>query len=212
MDPEDFDLKYEASGFPQDFTPRYNVAPTQPVAVIRNPDTRSAEWMRWGLVPSWAQEISIGSRMINARAETLLEKPSFRTAFQKRRCIIPANGFYEWQKRGRNVVPLPYLITLKDKTPFAFAGLWESWTPPGGQTIQTCTIITCTPNELVATIHDRMPVILDPSDAWMWMSPQPILMLQSLLKPYLSERMEMIACDPRVNNAMIDSPNLINRE
>ena len=210
MDPEDFKLKYEVSDFPKDFTPRYNVAPSQPIAVIRDTVTRHAEWMRWGLVPSWAKDITVGSRMINARAETLLEKPSFLNAFQKRRCLIPANGFYEWQKRGRNIVPLPYLITLKDKSPFAFAGLWDSWTPPGGQPIQTCTIVTCSPNELIASIHDRMPVILDPINAWLWMSPQPTLKLQSLLKPYPAEQMEMVACDPRLNNAEIDSPELAN--
>ena len=138
--------------------PRYNVAPTQTVVTVTDDGTRHLEQMRWGLVPSWAKDPSVGSRMINARAETLAQKPAFRSALKKRRCLIPADGFYEWPLVGGTKRPVR--IALKSGQPFAFAGLWDLWTAPDGQAIRTCTIVTCAPNDLMAQMHHRMPVIL----------------------------------------------------
>ncbi|NMC86649.1 MAG: SOS response-associated peptidase [Anaerolineaceae bacterium] len=188
--------------------PRYNVAPTQNVAVVSDPETRRVQWMRWGLIPSWAKDPSIGNKMINARCETLAEKPSFRNAFQKRRCLILADGFYEWQQipNGRSV---PYYFTLKDHSPFVFAGLWESWNSPAGQPLQTCTIITCPPNELVAPIHDRMPVILNRQAADNWIGQTSSPQLQALLSAYPANQMQRVQVGPKVNNPAIESPDLI---
>ena len=147
--------------------PRYNVAPTQNVvSIMRNGTTHLAE-LRWGLIPSWAKDESVGSRMINARAETLAEKSSFKGLLRSKRCLIVADGFYEWKKE--NGFKTPMYITMKDHEPFAFAGLWDSWKSPDGQQLRTCTIITTEPNEVVAPIHDRMPAILLPEarDAWL---------------------------------------------
>jgi len=164
--------------------------------------------MRWGLIPSWAKDPSIGNKMINARCETLAEKPSFRNAFQKRRCLILADGFYEWQQipNGRSV---PYYFTLKDHSPFVFAGLWESWNSPTGQPLQTCTIITCPPNELVAPIHDRMPVILNRQAADNWIGQTSSPQLQALLSAYPANQMQRVQVGPKVNNPAIESPDLI---
>ncbi|MCS7040325.1 MAG: SOS response-associated peptidase, partial [Anaerolineae bacterium] len=153
--------------------PRYNIAPTQPVAVVRlDREGRRREFtlMRWGLIPSWAKDIHIGNRLINARAETLTEKPAFRTAFRRRRCLIPANGFYEWQKptAGRKQ---PYFIGLPDRRPFAFAGLWEHWEGADGSVLDSCAIITTAANERVRVLHDRMPVILERTDFGDWLDP-----------------------------------------
>ena len=150
--------------------PRYNIAPTQPVLLLRmNADTRHREWAFaiWGLIPSWSKDPSIGARMINARAETVAEKPSFRAAFRRRRCLIPADGFYEWQKQGSR--KQPYLIGLTDDQPFALAGLWETWQGPDGSLLESCTILTTDPNELMAPLHNRMPVMLAPDDYEQWL-------------------------------------------
>lgn len=143
-----------------DVQPRYNIAPTQPVAVVRRIDRgRELSMLRWGLVPSWAKDPKIGARMINARAETVATKPAFRTALRRRRCLVPADGFYEWAKSAGGTKQ-PHYITRRDGRPFAFAGLWESWDGPDGSSIESCTIVTTEANDLVGRIHDRMPVIL----------------------------------------------------
>lgn len=155
-------------------TPRYNVAPTQPVAVVRvggqGPQScRELATLRWGLIPHWAKDPSIGNRMINARAETVAEKPAYRTALRRRRCLVPADGFYEWRKTdGRKQ---PYFIRLKDDELFAFAGLWESWEGPDHGYIESCTLLTIESNDLVRPIHDRMPVILPPEAYRLWLDP-----------------------------------------
>lgn len=156
-----------------ELTPRYNIAPTQDVPVIVETEKgRSVKAFRWGLVPHWATDVSIGNKMINARAETLAEKPSFRSLIKSHRCLIPADGFYEWQK-GEGKTKTPYFIHRKDEEPFAFAGLWAEWqekstdTPP----IQTCTIITTSANELMEPLHHRMPVILPPDAREEWLNP-----------------------------------------
>ena len=176
----------------------YNIAPTQQVAtVLAENGKRKPEMLHWGLIPSWAKDPEVGNRMINARAETVAEKPSYRKAFQERRCLILADGFYEWQKTDNG--KQPFYIRMEDESPFAFAGLWESWR--NGREIRSCTIITTAPNELAASIHNRMPVILHPEDYDMWLDPdfderEP---LTSLLKPFPAEAMEAYPVSRRVN-------------
>ena len=152
--------------------PRYNVAPTQDIAVIRqhrDEPKRIASVMRWGLIPFWSKDPNAGFKMINARAEDVAEKPAFREALRKRRCLIPADGFYEWQKSGGK--KRPFCFTMADDSLFAFAGIWERWKNPEGQWIETCSIITTTPNQLTEDVHDRMPVILHPEDYDLWLDP-----------------------------------------
>ncbi len=207
---DDLREELELNSLPPDWTPRYNVAPTQPVLAVTDATTRNAEWMRWGLVPSWAKDLSIGSRMINARAETLAEKPSFRAAFARRRCLIPANGFYEWQKLASGKGPSqPYFITLKDGKPFCFAGLWELWRSPEGEDVRSCTIITTSPNERVAKIHDRMPVILTGEQMWNWLTWNDAARLNSLLVPYPADEMQAVRVGSMVSNPNVDVPGLI---
>ena len=195
--------------------PRYNIAPTQEVAAVRLGDEgqRYFGWLRWGLIPAWAKDATIASRLINARGETVAEKPSFRAAFAKRRCLIPADGFYEW--KTENGAKQPYRITMqagpeKGARVFAFAGLWESWTNPEDQSIwQTCTIITTEANESLAAIHHRMPVILDPADYEVWLDPaQKREALVRLLVPYKTA-MVSYRVSPTVNKAAVDDASLI---
>jgi putative SOS response-associated peptidase YedK len=191
-------------------TPRYNVAPTQDVVtILNNSGTRHLNWMRWGLVPSWAKDESIGSRMINARAETLAEKPSFKSLLRGKRCLIVADGFYEWQSEGKSKTPM--YITLEDNRPFAFAGLWDLWKAPDGRQIQTCTLITTEPNELMAPIHNRMPVILRPGAYEDWLSPDlhDEQVLTHWLKPYPSELMKARPVSKLVNNPKHDSAEIL---
>ncbi len=190
---------------------RYNVAPTQDVPAIRLGDDGQThlDMLRWGLVPSWAKEVKIGYKMINARAETVAEKPAFRTAFRKRRCLILADGFYEWriEQGGRQ----PYLIRMADRSPFAFAGLWESWkNPESGETVESCTIIVTEANELVAQIHDRMPVILAPNDHDPWLYGDPERDdLRALFGPYPAKIMSASPVSKAVNNVRNDEASLI---
>lgn len=196
------------------FAPRFNIAPSQPVAVIRaapgsSKPERELVWLRWGLIPSWAKDPAIGNRMINARAETIAEKPAYRAAFRRRRCLVAADGFYEWQKSGRK--KQPYFIHLRDGRPLGFAGLWESWEGPDHSAIESCTILTTEPNALVAPIHDRMPVIIKPDDydAWLDTSVADAASLTPLLAPYPAERMEAYAVSPYVNSPAHDDPACI---
>lgn len=187
-------------------TERYNIAPTQNVlAIIERHGERRAGFLRWGLVPSWAKDPSIGQKLLNARAETVGDKPSFRQAIAKRRCLILADGFYEWRQEGGKRIPIRF--TLRSGEPFAFAGLWESWRQPDGDMLHTCTIITTTPNDLVATVHDRMPVILTPEAEEMWLdtSIRDSALLRSLLAPYPTEEMRGYAVSTIVNSPMTDT-------
>lgn len=155
---------------PLELQPRYNIAPTQPAPVVRlGDDGREMTLLRWGLIPSWANDASIGARLINARSETVLEKPAFRTAFRRRRCLIPASGFYEWQATAAG--KQPFYITSVDGEPMAFAGLWEQWRAPDGALLESYTILTTAANAVVAPIHDRMPVILPPDLDALWLDP-----------------------------------------
>jgi putative SOS response-associated peptidase YedK len=194
------------------FTPRYNIAPSQPIAAIRiepATTTRHLVLLRWGLIPSWAKDPKIGNQCINAKAETVAEKPSFRSAFKKRRCLIVATGFYEWQVQGRTRQPM--WIGLRSKRPFAFAGLWEHWTPAEGEPLDTCTIITTEPNELMRTIHNRMPAILAPAFYDQWLDPtfQHIDLLKTLLAPYPSEELTAYPVSTLVNNPRHDAPQCL---
>lgn len=189
--------------------PRYNIAPTQPVAAVRLDQAGGREWthFRWGLVPSWAKDMSIGSKMINARAETAAEKPSFRTAFKRRRCLIPATGFYEWQKLDGRKQPM-YIQPVDGL--MSFAGLWEIWSSADGDVLETCTILTTEPNDLMASIHNRMPVILDPEDYGTWLDPDTKAdLLMHLLRPAPVARLETYPVSTAVNSPANDGPACI---
>ncbi|MDZ4159977.1 MAG: SOS response-associated peptidase [Anaerolineaceae bacterium] len=193
-----------------EWKPRFNIAPSQPVAVVSQFKDRRMELMRWGLIPSWAKDASIGNRLINARAETVSIKPSLRQAFQKRRCLVLANGFYEWKRDPELRAPSqPYYFQLKDRQPFAFAGLWDTWVSPEGNTVHSCTLITCQANELVAAVQARMPVILDSHIAWDWLADISPTNLLALLVPYPSEKMSSGAVGRGVNRPENDDPACI---
>ena len=189
---------------------RYNVAPTQNVPVIVESDgKRKLEGMRWGLVPRWAKDPSVGSQMINARSESAAEKPSFREAFKARRCLVPADGFYEWKKAGRQ--SMPYRVVLKDRQLFALAGLWESWHTPGGTELLTFTILTTDANQKLSEFHDRMPVFLNREDESLWLAPYvtDTKTLQPLLKPYPDDKLDVYPVSAAVNSALVEGPDLI---
>jgi putative SOS response-associated peptidase YedK len=194
--------------YPSSITPSYNIAPTQEVAaVIAEDEKRKLQMLKWGLIPSWADDPSIGNRMINARAETVSEKPSFRKAFRQRRCLILTDGFYEWQRvqGGKQ----PYYMNMKDGSPFAFAGLWETWR--NGQEIRSCTIITTEANEVVGEVHNRMPVIVHPEDYELWLAPdfEEKEALSSLLRPYPKRAMETYPVSRRINSPANNAPDCI---
>ncbi len=197
---------------PNLFQPRFNVAPAQMIDVVFEPETeRILSQLKWGLIPSWAKEAEIGNRMINARAETLQEKPSFREAFKSRRCIIPASGFYEWQRKNTGGKQ-PFYFYLIDKEVFGFAGLWETWIDKTtGEELETCTIITTEANEVLKPVHERMPVILKPEsyDEWLDAKVKDTDKLQELLKPYPAKEMASHAVSRSVNIPDTDSPELI---
>jgi putative SOS response-associated peptidase YedK len=190
--------------------PRYNIAPTTAVAVILDEEPAALTTVRWGLIPAWSKDRKIAASLINARAETVAEKPSFRTAFKKRRCLILADGFYEWQRRDAGKVP--HYMQLAGAEPFAFAGLWDEWHDPeaGGAALRTCAIITTEPNELMASIHNRMPVILPPEQERRWLAPDAELTeLQSLLLPYPADAMTAHTVSSRVNSVQNQEPALV---
>jgi len=191
--------------------PRYNIAPSQPAPVIVREDGNVLKMMKWGLVPYWAKDPKIGFKLINARAETITEKPSFKTAFKKRRCLVPTDGFYEWDKEQGGRVKIPHRFVLKSGMLFAFAGLWDVWTPPEGEPLQSFTIITTGPNEMMKPIHDRMPVILHKEDEVKWLDTRvkDVNTLLELLKPYESELMEEYEVSLRVNSPKEDNPECI---
>lgn len=211
VDPGQLQEAFPWVEFPVDFPPRYNVAPTQPVAVVPNDGLNRMDFFNWGLIPFWAKDPKIGSRLINARSETIAEKPSFRGSFKYKRCLILADGFYEWQKQPGSKTKIPMYIHLKDRAPFAFAGLWDSWNSKDGSEIKSCTIITTQPNELVEQIHNRMPVILSPEGyaAWIQEGENDPELLKSLLHPYPSEEMAAYPVSTKVNSPQNDTPEVI---
>jgi putative SOS response-associated peptidase YedK len=194
---------------PAGYEPRYNVAPMQDVLAVIHDGTRPrAGWMRWGLVPSWATDPSIGARMINARSETIDQKSAFREAFEKRRCLIVADGFYEWQQMGD--IKVPMRIRRRGGGLFAFAGLWERWSRGGSDQLVTCTILTTTPAASIASIHDRMPVMLRPQDYARWLARDiDVDSLKDLLQPYDDDDLEAYSVSTLVNHAANDSPECI---
>ncbi|WP_044748447.1 SOS response-associated peptidase [Bacillus alveayuensis] len=191
---------------------RYNIAPSQNVlAIVNDGQTNRLSQFRWGFIPYWAKDMKIGHKMINARAETLAEKPAFKHAFRKQRCIIPADGFYEWKKTANGKQPMR--IKLKSNEVFGFAGLWSRWKAPDGQIVHSCTIITTEPNELMQDIHNRMPVILRKEDEKVWLdqSIEDTYLLQDLLKPYPADKMEAYEVSTLVNSPRNEGPDLIKK-
>ncbi len=207
-DPAELQEAFPQFNVPQQMPPSYNIAPTQPIPVVPNDGRNAVDFFVWGLIPSWAKDPSFGNRLINARSETLGQKPSFRTAYKRRRCLILADGFYEWVKQPGSKSKIPHYITLKDRKPFAFAGLWERWFSPDGSEIKSATIITTQPNVLVAKLHNRMPVILPPEDYARWIDPaeRAPAALQALLAPFPAEKMAYYPVSTLVNNPRNDLP------
>lgn len=211
VDPADLQDTFSQYIFPPKFAPRFNIAPSQPVLAIPNDERNTADFFVWGLIPMWAKDPAIGSRLINARGETVAEKPSFRGSFKYKRCLILADGFYEWKANPGKKIKTPYFIHMKDRKPFAFAGLWDSWENSDGSNIKTCTIITTEPNELMETLHNRMPVILHPRDHGKWLDPSPQTPenLLPLIKPFPAESMSAHPVSTLVNKPSNDSPELV---
>jgi putative SOS response-associated peptidase YedK len=214
--PEEVEKEFKVGRLnPKLFEPRFNIAPTQIVrAVIEADGERIVSGLKWGLIPSWAKDDKIGSKLINARAETLAEKPSFRNAFRAQRCIIPASGFYEWQKTAKGAKQ-PFYFYLKDKPVFGFAGLYEEWLDKeSGELVESCTIITTEANKVLEPVHERMPVILKPKDydEWLDKKEKDTDQLQKLLVPYPASEMASYAVSRAVNSPAYDSPELIEKE
>jgi len=207
------ELLAEVFGVPffEELPRRYNIAPSQPVPIIREAatDGRYLSSVRWGFVPHWAKDLSIGNRMINARCETVHEKPAFRQAIRARRCIVPASGFFEWAASPAG--KFPHYVTMRDGSPLAFAGIWDSWKTPEGEILETCAILTTTANSLMAPLHDRMPVLLHPTEFELWLdrsmnNPEK---LQRLYQSYPAELLQEREVSSMVNNPTHDTPENI---
>ena len=200
----------DLSKIPADIKPRYNIAPSQQVAVVNDSLERSVIWMRWGLIPFWAKNEKIGYKLINARAETISIKPAFQKAFRSRRCLILADGFFEWQQIGVNQQKsIPYYIHLKDRETFAFAGIWDEWSNPAGGVVRSCSIITCEANQKLQFIHARMPVIFDRHVMWNWLIAHDDDELLEYLKPYPNENIIVYEVSKAVNAPSKDYPDLV---
>ena len=205
--------RFKVKEYQGEYFPRFNVAPSQnnPVVLINEKNSRVILPMKWGLIPSWAKEEAIGSKMINARIETVIEKPSFRTAFSKRRCLVPADGYFEWRKNNKPGKKQPFRIVLKSRELFAFAGLWDLWKNPEGETIHSYTIITTEADDLVRKIHPRMPVILRLENENIWIDPNlhDLNTLMKVLTPYPADLTEMYEVSSLVGNPGVDIENCI---
>lgn len=191
-----------------EFMPTYNAAPTQSLPVIMNNEPMTIDLCRWGLIPSWAKEQKIGNKMINARAETLLKKPSFRDSFKRRRCLVLTDGFYEWEKTSNQKIP--YRISMRDHDPFAFAGIWDVWRTPEGKTLRSFSIITTEPNELMRPLHNRMPVILTKENERRWLQDIDTQEAQTMLEPYPFDDLEAYPISTLVNSPRNNSEDIIN--
>ncbi len=205
-------IRFEVDSVLHETTPRYNIAPTQRAPVVlqaRVGSGRVLDAFKWGLIPSWAKDPTIGNRLLNARAETAAEKPSFRSALSRRRCLLPADGYYEWQAVGKAKQPLYYHFIDTDL--FAFAGLWETWNSPEGEAVHSFTILTTEPNSLAAVAHDRMPVILGREDEALWLDPEvtDVNRILHLMRPAEAERMAVYPVSPRVNKPADDDAGLV---
>lgn len=207
-DPEELERRFNLEGPRVLFPPRFNVAPSQEAGVIVHNGSRKLELMRWGLVPFWSKDATIGSRMINARAETITEKPSFKKPLEQRRCLVLADGFYEWLKTDGTKTKIPMRFILKSREPFAFAGLWDCWQKPDGHELRSFTIITTQANDLIRPVHDRMPVILRQEDEEQWLdsSVTDARKLTPLLSQYPADAMEAFAVSTLVNSPKNDQP------
>ena len=211
VDPAELQEAFADYSFPSNFAARYNIVPSQPVLAIPNDGRNAADFFVWGLIPSWSKDPAIGGRLINARGETIAEKPSFRSGFKYKRCLIPADGFYEWKSQPGTKTKIPHFIHMKARVPFAFAGLWDEWHSPDGSSIRSCTIITTEPNTLMAGIHNRMPVILNRRDyaAWLETTPQTPERLLLLIKPFPADKMSAYPVSTMVNSPTNDRAELI---
>lgn len=197
--------------FPAVAAPRFNIAPTQPVLALANDGRQQADFFVWGLIPAWAKDPAIGSRMINARSETVAEKPSFRGPFKYKRCLIFADGFYEWKTVPGQKTKVPHHIRLQSRRPFAFAGLWDAWQSPDGSLVKSATILTTAPNSLMEAIHNRMPMILPESSYAQWIEPAPQTpdRLLPLLQPYPADEMIASPVSTLVNSPANDRPECV---
>lgn len=202
----ELNLRFELAGGEAPYVPRYNGAPTQMLAVITGENPKILSYHRWGLIPPWAKDISIGNKMINARAETITEKASFRTPLFSRRCLVPSDGFYEWQQDAGKQ---PFRIFVKNNPIFSMAGLWERWKSPEGNVIESFNIITTEANEFMKPIHNRMPVILKPEDEKTWLQSKDTFEILSLLKPYDAGEMDAYPVSKAVNSPQNELPELI---
>jgi putative SOS response-associated peptidase YedK len=207
-DLEDIQQRFELFAGDLTYSPRYNIAPTQPVLAVTNDEGRYLVYLRWEFIPSWAKSASVGNRLINARAETVTERPSFRTALARRRCLVIADGFYEWQRAGN--ARRPMRTAMKSGEPFAFAGLWDSWRDPVGDIVRSCTIITTEPNELLRPIHNRMPVILPKELESFWLDDevQDPFALGDILSPSPAEAMQAYEVSSLVNRPSNEGPEV----
>ena len=212
VSPDELQAAFPNFVIPVDLPPSYNIAPSQPIPVVLNDGENQLDFVRWGLVPFWTKPDKVGKfALINARSETAAEKASFKTPFRRRRCLILTDGFFEWSKSTTGKGKTPYYITLKDQSPFAFAGLWDSWNSPEGDQLKTACILTTSPNEVVKPIHDRMPVILPKDHYQTWLNPDETKpeVLQPLMIPYPGEEMQAYPVSTYVNSPKNNSPQCI---
>jgi putative SOS response-associated peptidase YedK len=211
VDPGQLQETFPWVEIPEEIGPRFNIAPTQPVAVVPNDGSNRLDFYVWGLIPFWAKDPAIGNRMINARSETLAEKPAFKGSYKYKRCLVLADGFFEWRQEPGEKTKTPMYIQLNSKKPFAFAGLWDVWHPADGSEVRSCTIITTEPNTMMATIHNRMPVILNPEAYSEWLTPgeKNPAQLDRLLVPFPGDEMVAIPVSKLVNDPKNDSPECI---
>ncbi len=212
LSPEELQAAFPNFGIPVDLPPSYNIAPSQPIPVVINDGSNQLDFYTWGLIPSWTKPDKLGKyNLINARSETAAEKPSFKSSFRRKRCLVLADGFFEWSKSTGAAAKTPYYITMKDQSPFAFAGLWEIWNSPEGDELKSACILTTKPNPVVKPIHDRMPVILPEKSYTDWLSPAEARPeeLQSLLTSYPAEAMQAYPVSTYVNSPKNNSPQCI---
>jgi putative SOS response-associated peptidase YedK len=204
-----FRTRFEVIDLQAKLEPRFNIAPSEEAPVIIHETVNKAVTMRWGLIPSWAKDMKIGNRLINARGETIDKRPAFRVALKKRRCLVPTTGFYEWKKQGD--AKIPYYLHLKDDSIFAFAGLYEHWKAPDGKNVQSYTIVTTLPNVVAGEIHNRMPVILRREEEATWIAEGPLEddALERILQPYPSQEMDSHRVSQDVNNPRNEGEDLI---
>jgi len=210
LDPAELQESLDLGPFLQMYQPRYNIAPTQPIALVRDPGTKAIELFRWGLVPSWSKDIEIGNKLINARSETIHEKTSFRNAFKNRRCLILADGFFEWTQEPSGDAKKPLYYQVDQGAAFTFAGLYEIWRSPEGDELPTCAIITCAANSLIRQVHNRMPVILPADVRWDWLNKDrtPFELIR-MLSPFPAEHMQVREVSKLVNNPSNDRPEVL---